>query len=203
MVVQWSSTGKSAMDPDVSDIVGNVGIALLPGSKINGKLIRRPECPTGWVFGIPKYIPEERKEVIAKLIEIVSRPENALKICLDPKTYVDPWRKSSFDESAWIKVWPGYEDYAREFMNVQKKTLELGVPDLQIPGTDEYWKTLDEQISLCLAGRKTPKEALDDAAFLWEDITKRRGRDKQKDAWLKQLEMLKKRGITYIPYEGD
>ncbi|MDX6748653.1 extracellular solute-binding protein [Geminicoccaceae bacterium 1502E] len=50
---------------------------------------------------------------------------------------------------------------------------------LRIPGTFEYWDILDKNLSAAMSGAKTAKEALDDTATSWEQVTERIGRDKQ------------------------
>lgn len=199
MVVQWSSTGKSAMDPDASLIVGKVGVALIPGAVIQGKLHRRTTLPTGWSAGIPKYA--RNKEAAAFVLEYISHPDRALKICIDPKTYVDPWRVSSFNLPEWLSLWPEYESYTRDYLKVMKETIELGLPDLQIPGSDAYVKAADAEISAAIVGKKSPREALNDAVNAWNEITNRFGTEQQKEYWKAQYDAMKAKGIIYIPYE--
>lgn len=50
---------------------------------------------------------------------------------------------------------------------------------LRIPGTFEYWDILDKNLSATMSGAKTAKQALDDTAAAWEQVTDRIGRDKQ------------------------
>ena len=52
-----------------------------------------------------------------------------------------------------------------------KETVEKGLVDLMIPGTDEYVQSLDKEVSAALVGQKTAKEALDSAANAWIEIT--------------------------------
>lgn len=198
MVIQWSSTGKAAMNPETSSIAPNVGVSMLPGVMMDGKLFRRPVLPTGWAFGIPKY--SKNKDIAIKIIEILSRPENALKIALDPATAVDPWRISSFDSEKWFTYWPENEKFGKDFVKVQRETVATGLPDLQIPGTDEYLQSLDTQISFAISGQKSVEDALADAEKEWNAITDRIGREGQKAAWLKQYNSMKAVGITYIPW---
>jgi len=197
MVIQWSSAGKSAMDASRSQILNNVGAALLPGVKVGDKLVRRFTLPTGWTAGIPKY--SKNKEMALRALEILSRPEYALKISLDPGTAVDPWRISSFEAAEWGELWPDNPGYGKQFIEVQKKTVELAVPDLQIPGSDEYLKAADAEISAAIVGGKSVDQALADAVAEWNEITERRGLEEQKKAWFIQLNAMKAAGITYDP----
>jgi len=50
---------------------------------------------------------------------------------------------------------------------------------LRIPGSFEYWDILDKNLSSAMSGEKSAKEALDDTATSWEQITDRIGRDSQ------------------------
>jgi multiple sugar transport system substrate-binding protein len=197
MVVQWSSAGKTAQDPSRSKIVNNVGVAPLPGVRVDGEVRHRYVLPTGWAIGIPKY--SDNKEIAMRVVEILSEPENALQIALNPATAVDPWRASSFYAPAWDDLWPGNPGYGARFIEVQRMTVENAVPDLQIPGSDEYTKALDAEISAAIAGTKSVEQALNDAAAEWDNITDRRGRSEQASAWTIQLEAMRAEGIDYEP----
>ena len=60
------------------------------------------------------------------------------------------------------------------------------MPDLQIPGQDEYVKVADAEISGALSGTKSAQQALDDAVAEWNNITDRLGRDQQLMYWTQQ-----------------
>jgi multiple sugar transport system substrate-binding protein len=198
MVMQWASTGKAAMDPKQSTIVNNIGAALLPGTKMaDGTIYRRPGLPTGWVAGIPKLA--ANKECAARVLEIISTPEHSLWAALDPATAVDPWRTSSYNSPEWSSMWPENTEYSKQYANVLRQTVEMGIPDMQVPGTYEYWNAADLEISEALAGKKSAQEAMDAAAKEWDAITKRFGVDAQKKAWNTQYDALKALGIEYMP----
>jgi len=198
MVIQWTSTGKSAMDPTMSLIVGKVGAKLSPGVKRpDGSIFRRPGLPTGWVAGIPKDSPN--KEAAARVLAIISQPDWALHVALLPTTYVDPWRQSSFSSPQFANQWPAFPDFSKQFAEALSKTAETGCPDLQVPGTFEYWNAADTEISAAIAGNKTAQQALDDAAAEWDNITQRLGADKQKVAWNLEYDQMKKLSIKYEP----
>ncbi|HET8522298.1 MAG TPA: extracellular solute-binding protein [Thermomicrobiales bacterium] len=197
MVVHWTSTAKLSKDPESSKIVDVVGVAEVPGVQDGDAIYRRPALPTGWVAGIPKY--SKNVEASARILEFYLQPERSLAIALNPAAWCEPWRTSSFDPEAWLNFWPDDPDYAKQLVEVMQATLKDGVPDLQIPGQDEYVKVADTEISTALTGGKDPQQALDDAAKEWENITERLGRDEQLKYWTQQLENLKARGIEYRP----
>ncbi len=198
MVMQWDSTGKRCKDPSASTIVDQCGIAMLPGSEAaDGTVIHRPGLPTGWTMGIPKY--STNKEAAAYLLQYISDFEHSLINAMDPAIGADPWRKSHFEDPKWLTMWPDDPEYSEAYIDVLQKTVEMGVPDLQIPGSYEYWQAADREIAEAIAGNKTAQEAMDAAAAEWENITDRYGRDTQRTAWNKQLEGMKSLGITYMP----
>lgn len=203
MCVCWNSVGKSSMNPDQSKIVGKVGIAMVPGAMVNGQFVQRPILPTGWAAGIPKYIPDEKKELALKVIEHFSKPEIALDLALYHPSDVDAWRISTFESEIWNTRFAdvGDADFGKEAIKVMKETVEKGLVDLQIPGTDEYIQALDKEISAAITGTKDPNKALDDAAKEWNAITDRRDREAQKAAWKSQYDAIKADGIQFIPYK--
>jgi len=196
-MVHWTSTAKLSKNPESSQIVDSVGIAMVPGVQDGDTIYRRPALPTGWVAGVPKY--SSNIEAAVRILEYYMQPERSLAIALNPAAWSEPWRRSSFDPEAWLNQWPDDPDYARAVVSVMEETLDKGVPDLQIPGQDEYVKVADAEISAALTGAKSAQQALDDAAAEWNNITERLGRDLQLTYWTQQFEALKSRGIVYRP----
>ncbi len=203
MCICWNSVGKTAMNPDASQIVPNVGIALVPGAEVNGEFVQRPTLPTGWVAGIPKYTSDEKKELAMKVIEKFSQPDTALDAALYHPACVDAWRTSTFESDKWDTLFEeqGAPELGGQMIKVMQETIEKGLVDLQISGTDEYIQALDKEISAALTGQKEAKQALDDAAKEWNNITERYGLEEQKEAWNMEYDSIKKDGIDYIPFE--
>lgn len=57
----------------------------------------------------------------------------------------------------------------------------------RIPGVDEYIAALDESANAVASGKMQPLAALEKAAAQWDKITDAHGRDKQRQAYLKHL----------------
>ena len=193
LLVSWTSTGKRVGDARESVIVGKAGFGLVPGADIDGKIIHRPAITPGRAMAVSKY--SKKIEPTMKLLEFISLPDQSLKIVMDPKTIMDPWRVTHFRSEKFRKAFPG----APEYLDAIEKSFPLVVPDPVIPGADEYQRKLSFEITEALAKRKPPKEALDAAAREWDKITERRGRDKQKAAWGEKLAEMKAIGIEYHP----
>ncbi|MBI1734935.1 MAG: extracellular solute-binding protein [Candidatus Rokubacteria bacterium] len=193
MLYSWTSTGKRVGNPAESVIVGKAGFGLVPGAEIDGKIVNRPPLTPGRAMAVSIY--SQKKEATMKVLELISDPEQSLKIVMDPKTIMDPWRNSHFKAAAFRKAFPG----ADEYLDAILKTFPYAVPDPVIPGANEYQRKLSFEITEALAGRKTPKVALDAAADEWNKITDRRGRDKQKALWSEKMSEMKQVGIEYKP----
>ena len=189
----WTSTGKRVGDARESLIVGKAGFGLVPGAEIDGKIIHRPAITPGRAMAVSKY--SQKKEATMKVLEFISLPDQSLKIVMDAKTIMDPWRVSHFRSEKFRKAFPG----APEYLDAIEKTFPFVVPDPVIPAADEYQRKLSFEITEALAKRKSPKDALDSAAKEWDKVTERRGRDKQRAAWGEKLEEMKALGIEYHP----
>jgi hypothetical protein len=57
----------------------------------------------------------------------------------------------------------------------------------RIPGVDDYMAALDEAVKSGVFDKMPPQQALEKAAHRWEQITDARGRELQRDAYLKHL----------------
>ena len=193
MLYSWTSTGKRVGNPSESVIAGKAGFGIVPGAEIDGKVIHRPALTPGRAMAVSIY--SQKKEATMKVLEFISLPEQSLKIVMDPKTIMDPWRISHLRADKFRKAFPG----AGEYLDAIEKSFPHVVPDPVIPGANEYQRKLSFEITEALAKRKSPKDALDSAAVEWEKITDRRGREKQRGMWSEKLYEMKQVGIEYQP----
>ena len=178
----WTSTGKRVGNPKESVIVGKAGFGIVPGAEIDGKIVHRPDLTPGRSMAVSKY--SQKKEATMKVLELISDPEQSLKIVMDPKTIMDPWRVSHFKSEKFRKSFPG----ADEYLDAILATLPARGAGPDHPGRRRVQRKLSFEITEALAKRKSPKEALDSAAAEWDKITERRGRDKQKAALGREAE---------------
>lgn len=193
LLYSWTSTGKRVGNAGESLIIGKAGFGLVPGAEIDGKIVNRPAITPGRAMAVARY--SQKKDATMKVLEFISLPDQSLKIVMDPKTIMDPWRISHFRSEKFRKAFPG----ADEYLDAIEKTFPLVVPDPVIPAADEYQRKLSFEITEALAKRKSPKDAIEAAAREWEKVTERRGRDKQRAAWGEKLDEMKQLGIEYRP----
>jgi multiple sugar transport system substrate-binding protein len=189
----WTSTGKRVGNPAESVIVGKAGFGIVPGAEIDGKIVHRPAITPGRGMAVSKY--SKKIEATMKVLEFISLPEQSLKIVMDAKTIMDPWRVSHLRNDKFRKLFPDADKY----LDAIEQSFPLLVPDPVIPAADEYQRKLSFEITEALAKRKSPKDALDTAAKEWDKVTERRGVDKQKAFWGEKLHEMKQLGIEYRP----
>jgi len=60
---------------------------------------------------------------------------------------------------------------------------------LRIPGNAEYLAALDDAVGRAVRGEQSPREAMRQAAQQWREITERLGREPQRRAYLRSLEL--------------
>jgi multiple sugar transport system substrate-binding protein len=197
MLVSWTSTGKRVGDANQSLIVEKAGYGVLPGHPVDGKIMRAVPNTGGRSLAISKY--SKVKDATAVALEFISSPEQSLKIDMDPKTIMDPWRTSHFTSEQFRSAFPG----AGEYLDAIRESFKYTVPDPQIPGSNEYRRKVSEKITQALQKTLSPKEALDQAAEEWVKITKRRGLSKQQEFWKQQATAMKEAGITFRPELAD
>jgi multiple sugar transport system substrate-binding protein len=137
----------------------------------------------------------QKKEATMKVLEMLTDPEQSLKIVMDPKTIMDPWRVSHLRSEKFKKAFPGADEYLKAI----ETSFPHVVPDPILPGCNEYTRKLSYEITEALAKRKSPREALDSAVVEWDKITDRRGRDKQRGLWGEKMHEMKTVGIEYHP----
>ena len=197
LLVSWTSTGKRVGDPNQSLIIGKAGFGVMPGHQVDDKVIRTVPNTGGRSWAISKY--SKVKDATAVVLAFVSSPEQSLKIVMDPKTIMDPWRNSHFTSEQFRSAFPG----ADEYLDAIKESFPHTVPGVLIPGGDEYQRRVAAAVSQALQKSLTPKEALDQAAEDWEKITKRRGLKRQQELWRQQMASMQEAGITFRPELAD
>lgn len=189
--VNWSSTGRAVTDPKKSAVVGKVGFAVTPGAVVNGKTLAHPALATGWSFGIPKY--GKKKDAASYVVWFYSQPEVHLHFCLDPQTGIDAYRSSVLDNEKFIST------YSKPYVDAIRQSLQLGFPDLQVPGSSEYYTPLNDALTQAITKVKPTVDALNTAADAWNKISDRVGRPKQTEAWNQAYTAMKAQGLEFKP----
>ncbi len=195
MAIDWGDIGVISEVGAESRVKGKVGYAVLPGSYevwdfAQNQWVTLPEPNQagylafgGWVAAIDR----NSKNIAAAydFISYLSRPVNSYRSVTTAETGFNPYRASHFAELAgWIGFGFGAEAAASYLQAIKDTIGHPNVqPDLRIPGAARYFEALDAQLALVVAGQKTPQEALDEVARIWNQITDELGRASQLRAY--------------------
>lgn len=189
LAIDWGDVGVISDTDPGSTVKGNVGYSILPGTTrawdyVEESWVDFPEVNHapflafgGWIAGIDAK--SDNVEAAYDFLSFLGSPENSYICVTTPETGFNPFRKSHFEKLAG---WYGYgfvnpEDYLGA---IQATIAHSNVqPDIRIPGAFRYFEALDAQLAMALAGAKTAKQALDDAAKEWDTITEDLGRKEQ------------------------
>jgi len=195
----WGDVGSLAEDPTRSTITGSLGAARIPCSETwydreTGEFVTDPENPncvgntTGgsWhgVISSRSEVPELAYYLLAMH---ATPPINFWNVAYG-WTGVDPSASYHLfpprgDASVDDYVATGYDpNDAEEYITAYGENL-FSFPTyqtyLRIPGTFEYWETLDTRLAQAMTGQLTPQEALDLVAEEWASTTEELGVESQ------------------------
>ncbi len=149
----WSYAFKLHESED-SPVKGKVGIAPLPG--FDG--FEPASTLGGWHIGISKF--SDRKEKAERLVEFVTSFKTQKKLALNLGW--NPARKDVYLDKQIVKKMPHFQKLRAVFENLTAR-----------PNVAYYTvisQILQENLNAALAGRMTPKEALEDAQTRAEKI---------------------------------
>jgi len=158
----WPGQLEVVDNPKLSQIPGVIGATLWPA--LPG--VESAPLQGNWLFGIPKYVDDAHKRAAFDFMKWFTSKEVQVLYVASGGV---PFRKSTFEAPTLLSDWRN-----RHFP-VQRKSLEKA---RWRPRTTEWTKVEDVlglYLNEALAGKKTPKEALDLAAKKIHDIMDRAG----------------------------
>ncbi|MEW5817406.1 MAG: extracellular solute-binding protein [Spirochaetota bacterium] len=196
-VFSWGDVGSLVQDTSRSKIKGKLGASILPGTydvyDMNKKAWVKLDKPnvagntTGGSWQGVISSKSKNPEVVYSFYALMATEPVSLWNANRGWTGVDPGVSIHFlppQGTASLKDYlaAGWNESDLKFYlqayydNFFAKTM---LPYLRINGAEEYWRALDQNLSECMIGRLSPKDALDRTYKEWNDITDRRGRDAQ------------------------
>jgi multiple sugar transport system substrate-binding protein len=192
MVIQWPDIARSAENPELSEVVGKVGYALIPGYELDGEVNHRPSLAYGRVMAISSL--SENPEAAFRVMQFINDPEVSFGYATSSVGGIDPFRLSTYEEPGkWVMQWDGINAYIEN----GKAGLVTGFPELTIPGAVRYNEALTRHIASALAGEETVEVALELTAQEWDVITDELGRELQLEFW--QAELARWRELGLVP----
>jgi multiple sugar transport system substrate-binding protein len=196
-VFSWGDVGSLVQDLSRSKIKGKLGASILPGTyevydMNNNKWVKldKPNVvgnTTGGSWQGVISAKSKNPEVVYSLYSLMATEPFSLWNVNRGWTGVDPGCSIHFLPPHGTATLQGYLDqgwnesdvkfYLQAYYdNFFAKTM---LPYLRINGADEYWRSLDQNLSKTMIGQLKPQEALDRTAKEWDEITNRLGRADQ------------------------
>jgi multiple sugar transport system substrate-binding protein len=200
----WGDLGALAQQ-EGSQVRGKTGAAPIPGTMeyyniATGEWVKTDEPnivgnTTGgsWAGVISKF--SDAPEATYYLLALMATKEKSIVYAERGWDGVDPGRFSHYlppngtaDVEQYVAAgWDEADvtDYTNAYFGNFDNPQQF--PYLRIPGTFEYWTSLDIHLSEAATGQATPEEALKATAADFEQITDRLGRDQQLEVYKASL----------------
>jgi multiple sugar transport system substrate-binding protein len=199
--IDWGDIGPHTYS-DVSVVQGKIGYALPPGSREywdwkakkwvkTDKVHYAPvHCFNGWSWFITSTTknPDLCWDFISYML---SEKVSSIDVAT-PDSGFQPWRIShSTNLQSWVDNGWDIDDAKTYIQNTLDVTDHPNsVIDARIPGANQYFEVVYEPyLTTILSGEKTAKEALDQIAKEWNELTDRLDRKKQIEFYKKHLNL--------------
>jgi multiple sugar transport system substrate-binding protein len=177
MIVHWPDEGKRSVELSQQVAGARMGFGLIPGATHDGRAYRRSSTGGGWVLGLAKD--SKNPEAAYMVMWYMLGPEVSLSLVLDPGTGQDFYRLSHFESGVTKVIAPP------DYLDAYNQNIAILYPEVRIPGAFNYYDALDRFVQEALAGRLSPKQALDQVAQEWNQITNRLGKQGQVEKYRK------------------
>jgi len=157
--MQWATA--VFRDPRQAKYWDQLGFAPMPGVKqADGTIKRKPALAVGKALVIPSA--GKNKEMAFLLAQFLS--SKAMQIYeTNTGSGVDPNRKSVFEDQRVKDVWDG-------IIPAASADLDIGVPDIKVPGAARYYEALIGELHSSWAGEQTSEQAYDKVLKAWKTI---------------------------------
>jgi multiple sugar transport system substrate-binding protein len=189
MAIDWADLGIYAAENKVSILKGEqIGYAQLPGSNEVYNAITHSwdkrynqvsSISGNWSLFVNKD--SKNKKLAFEFAAHMANKELSKKLVSTSGTAVNPSRFSHFKEyDSWTQNGFTKESAKRYLDEISKSLTNKNVEyDITLPEAGQYYQALDEEVYRALKGELTVKNALNNAAQRWEDITNKTGREAQ------------------------
>jgi multiple sugar transport system substrate-binding protein len=180
MNIVWPSGFKYSMNPTTGPATaGKIAATVMPADTLkDGSLLYAGLFCWGYGYAVSRY--SANPELSYAYAQWMTSPTISADAIPYLGGYSDPYRVNHMLKPTQRLV----DTYTTEYLKTLYDNMVNTVPDFCLPGGFEYQDALDKQVHACMIGEKKPKQALDEAARLFDRITKRIGKDKVKKSWL-------------------
>ncbi|WP_245429529.1 sugar ABC transporter substrate-binding protein [Mesorhizobium sp. DCY119] len=159
MIEFWTDMGIYAQDPKGSKIIDKWEVVQLPrGGKAKKSLAA---LNAGFAWAIPAG--SKNPDLAFDFIRWAVTPQICEKLLLTTGTGIDPIRKSNLESAA-------FGNFAPKVKRAIEESIGNDLAWPTIPQSPELMQSLCDELSVMLAGQKTPEQAMGDAQTTWERI---------------------------------
>ena len=163
-----------------SIIKGQQLSCLIPGMEVKGKLVRRSPQAAGTGYMVSRY--SKHPELAYYFLQWLTAPTKGDEAIAHPEGFWDPFRKSNLSNPAII------EKFGQQFIETTMENTKYVTSLLMIPGNEEYFNVLDQNVALVMQGNISAEEAAKRIEDGWNRVTDDIGRKSQIAAWRKSVE---------------
>jgi len=174
-----SIVGYAESNPK-SVVQGKLVSCIIPGFKKNGTLVRYSPQAAGTGYMVSRY--SKHPELAYYFLQWLTGPTKGDEAISDPQGFWDPFRASNLTNPAVI------EKFGKQFVETTMANTKYAVSLLMIPGNEEYFNVLDQNLALVMQGNIAAEEAAKRIEDGWNRITDDIGRKGQIAAWRKSVE---------------
>jgi multiple sugar transport system substrate-binding protein len=153
---------------------------VIPGVRVNGKLVRRSPQAAGTGYLVSRY--SKHPELAYYFLQWFTGPTKGDEAIADPNGLWDPMRTSNLTDPAII------EKFGKQFLETTLENAKYAISLLALPGNEEYFNVLDQNLALVMQGNIAAAEAAKRIEEGWNKITNDIGRKAQIAAWRKSVE---------------
>lgn len=148
-VINWSFAWSLVNDPEVSQVVDQVKIGLIPGVKEAGTISSSVTGGGGYAI----LANSQNPDLAWEFLEFMTNKENQ-KMMTQLTSKMPVW-KSLYDDPDILDEFPFFSSFFKQFEYANFRPA--------FPEYSEFSNLVQVEIHNALAGNKTPQEALDDA----------------------------------------
>ena len=135
----------------------------------------------------------QNPEAAYQVIRLMSSQDVSMTNISEANSHCDPFRLHHLDHP---ELWKVRFDGLEEYLSASRAALDVGFPELTIPGAEEYHDVLSRHVQEALQRSISPQQALDGVATEWRAITRRRGLEAQRRAWKSQLSAMQQLNLV-------
>lgn len=148
----------------------------IPGKRVGGKLLRHNVPIYGNNLVVSSRSPQRQLAFLFTMW--LTDPDNSLRTVGVKGGHTDPYRWHHLADPRIVEL------YTPEALKVFKGEWEIALPPgTGTPGDGDYLDALDRHLWLAARGELSAAEAMQRTAQAWEEITERRGRERQLGFW--------------------